>query len=114
MGNKVHVKKGDLVYVLTGKDSGKKGKVLAVETDKDMILVEGVNMATKHKKPKSRNQQGGRITQELHIHSSNAMLVCNKCDRPTKVAKDILANGEKTRKCKRCGEVIDTISPAAE
>lgn len=110
MANKVHVKKGDTVYVLSGKDKGKKGKVLSVNPDDSMVLVEGVNMTTKHVKPKSRYQQGGIIHQESPIYSSKVMLVCERCGAPTKVAKKVLESGEKSRACKKCGEVIDTIS----
>lgn len=111
---KVHVKKGDTVYVLTGKDNGKKGKVLDVFPDKGMVLVEGVNMSTKHKKPRGRYQQGGIVHQESPINSSKVMLVCDKCKRPTKVGKRILEDGEKARICKKCNEVIDILQEADE
>lgn len=107
MANKVHVKKEDTVLVLSGKDKGKKGKVLSVKPSTSQVIVEGVNMATKHKKPKSRYEQGGIIHQEASIHSSNVMLICNKCGKPTKVAKTILDNGEKARTCKNCNEIIE-------
>jgi large subunit ribosomal protein L24 len=107
LANGVHVKKGDTVYILSGKDRGKKGKVLAVKPDGNKVLVEGVNIVTKHKKPRSQYQQGGLIQQESPIHSSNVMLVCNKCKAPTKVGKKLLDNGQKARVCKKCGEVID-------
>ena len=115
---KVHVKKGDTVIVLSGKDRSdltkKKGKVLAVYPDKGMVLVEGVNMATKHKKPRSRYQQGGIIHQESPINSSKVMLVCSNCGAPTKVAKKILDNGQKARQCKKCKEIIDIIKEDKE
>ena len=109
MANKVHVKKGDTVLVLSGKDKGKKGKILAVNPDDEMVLVEGVNMSTKHKKPRSRYQQGGIIHQESPIYSAKVMLVCERCSSPTKVGKRVMDNGEKARVCKKCGEVIDTV-----
>jgi len=109
LANKVHVKKGDTVVVLSGKDRGKEGKVLSVLSDKSMVLVEGVNIATKHKKPKSAYQQGGIIHQEAHINSSNVMLKCNKCGKATKIGKRILENGEKARVCKKCEQDIDII-----
>ncbi len=113
MANKIHVKKDDNVFVLTGKDSGKSGKVLKVNSDKSTVIVEGVNMGVKHQKPKGRNQQqGGIIKQEAPINSSNVMLVCDKCKRPTKVGRKILASGEKVRVCKACDEIIDTVSKA--
>lgn len=114
MANKVHVKKGDTVIVLTGKDryslTKKKGKVLSVDREKNQVIVEGINMSTKHKKPRGRYQQGGIIHQEAPIHVSNVMLVCEKCSNPTKVGKKFLENGQKARVCKKCGEIIDIIS----
>lgn len=109
MANKVHVKKDDTVLVLSGKDRGKKGKVLSVNPSTSQLIVEGVNMATKHKKPKGRYEQGGIIHQETAVHSSNVMLVCGKCGKPTKVAKKILDNGEKARTCKNCDEIIEIV-----
>jgi large subunit ribosomal protein L24 len=110
--SKIHVKKDDKVFVLTGKDAGKSGKVLDVVPEKGRVIVEGVNMSTKHKKPRGRNQQGGIVHQESPISSSNVMLVCSKCKRPAKVGRKILENGEKVRVCKACGEVVDTIRQA--
>jgi len=109
MKNKVHVKKGDTVYVLNGKDRGKKGKVLKVLPSKQMVIVEGVNMVSKHVRPRSELQQGGIIQREAPIYAAKVMLVCNKCGAPTKVGKKILENGSKARVCKKCGEVIDII-----
>lgn len=109
MANKVHVKKEDHVLVLSGKDKGKKGKVLSVNPSTSQVIVEGVNMSTKHKKPRGRYQQGGIVHQESAINSSNVMLVCDKCGKPTKVAKKILDNGQKVRTCKQCDEIIDVI-----
>jgi large subunit ribosomal protein L24 len=111
---KVHVKKGDTVYVLSGKDRGKKGKVLKVIPDRGMVLVEGVNMTTKHKKPRNRYQQGGIIHQEAPIYSAKVMLVCERCGRPTKVKKELLDNGTKSRICKKCNETIDIIREAKD
>lgn len=114
MKNKVHVKKGDQVLVLSGKDRGKKGKILSVLPSVMRVLVEGVNMSTKHKKPKNRTQQGGIIHQEAPISSSNVMLICSKCEKPTKVSKQILNNGDKVRVCKKCDETIDVIKEVAK
>jgi large subunit ribosomal protein L24 len=114
LAKSVHVKKGDTVYVLSGKDKGKKGKVLSVNPDDMMVLVEGVNMSTKHKKPKGRYQQGGIIHQESPINSSKVMLVCGSCKAPTKIKKELHNDGQKDRVCKRCGEVIDTQKESKE
>lgn len=107
--NKVHVKKGDTVIVLNGKDANKKGKVLAVYPDASRVLVEGVNMSTKHRRARTQTQQSGIIHQESPIHSSKVMLVCPRCGKPTRVGKKVLENGEKNRVCKKCDEIIDTI-----
>lgn len=114
MANSVHVKTGDTVYVLSGKDKGKKGKVLHVNPNDMTIIVEGINVSTKHKKPTGRNQQGGIIHQESPINSSKVMLVCGRCKAPTKVGKLVHENGQKDRVCKKCGEVLDTQKEAKE
>lgn len=109
---KIHVKKGDTVYMISGGegktgDKGKKGKVLKTFPSTGMILVEGVNMSTKHKKPRGRYQQGGLVHQESPVHASKAMLVCPKCGDRTRVAKEVFDDGSKVRKCKKCGEHVD-------
>jgi large subunit ribosomal protein L24 len=106
--SKVHVKKEDNVYVLSGKNAGKTGKVLKVMAEEGRVIVEGVNMSVKHKKPRGRSQQGGIINQESAISSSNVMLVCGKCKRPSKTGSRI-ENGAKVRYCKACGETIDVV-----
>lgn len=110
---KVHVKKGDTVYVLNGKDGGKKGKVMSVSPSEDpkenKVLVEGVNIVTKHVKPKQGMRQGGLVHQESPINASKVMLICSKCNKPTKVGHKFLDNGSKARVCKKCGETIDVI-----
>ncbi|MGE4282940.1 MAG: 50S ribosomal protein L24 [Clostridia bacterium] len=105
--NKVHVKKGDTVLVLSGKDKGKKGKVLTVYPKDNKVIVEGVNMATKHTKPRKQGQTGGIIHQESPVYAAKVMHVCNKCGKPTRVARKILDNGDKVRVCKHCGEVFN-------
>lgn len=112
MANKVHVKKGDTVLVLSGEDKGKKGKVLRVLPSSGRVIVEGVNMVKKHVKPRSVNQQGGIINQEAPISSSKVMLICSKCKQPTKVGKLILEDGQKARVCKKCKEIIDMVKEA--
>jgi large subunit ribosomal protein L24 len=106
--SKVHVKKDDNVFVLSGKNAGQTGKVLKVLPEEGRVIVEHVNMSVKHKKPRGRNQQGGIITQESAIASSNVMLVCAKCKRPSKTGARI-ENGIKVRYCKACGETIDVV-----
>ena len=104
---KLNIKKDDTVVVITGKDKGKKGKVMSVLPSKGTALVEGVNLATKHKKPRKQNEQGGIIKQEAPIQLSNVMLVCSKCGKATRPAKKILEDGRKVRVCKKCGDTLD-------
>lgn len=106
MNKKLHVKKGDNVVVLSGKDKGKKGKVLTVLPKRDMVIVEGVAMATKHKKPRAQGEVGGIIHQETPIRACKVMNVCNKCGAPTRIARKVLEGGEIVRVCKKCGEMI--------
>lgn len=105
----MHIKTGDTVFVLSGKDRGKKGKVIRAYPKKDRVIVEGVNMVTKHKKPKSVQEPGGLVHQEAPIHISNIMCVCDKCKTPSRISRKILENGQKVRVCNKCGEVIDVI-----
>lgn len=107
---KVHVKINDNVFVLTGKDAGKNGKVLHVDSKKNRVIVEGVNMCTKHKKPDMRNQTGGIIQQEGSIHASNVMVICPKCKRPSKMGFKLTENGEKVRVCKACDGILESVS----
>ena len=99
------IKKGDTVQVITGKDKGKEGKVIAVKKGK--VIVEGVNMVTRHVKPRNQTQQGGRIEQEGPIFVSNVMLYCDKCKRPVRAGKKLLEGGGKIRVCTKCGEPFD-------
>ena len=103
----VHVRRGDMVAVLGGKERGKRGKVLRVTPAAGRVLVEHVNMIKKHQRPTQRLRQGGIIEREGFIHLSNVMVVCGKCDRPSRTGTQMLADGRKVRVCKRCGESID-------
>nr|WP_148276021.1 50S ribosomal protein L24 [Thermacetogenium phaeum] len=102
----MHVRKGDTVYILTGKDAGKRGKVLQAIPSRRKVIVEGVNVVKKHTRPTKALPQGGIVEKEAPIDSSNVMLVCTKCDKPTRVAKK-LVDDRYYRACKRCGEIID-------
>ncbi len=103
----MHVKKGDTVIVITGKDKGKKGRVLAAYPKKDRVLVEGINLVKKHSRPSQANPQGGIITQEAPIHVSNVSLIDPKSGKPTRIGYKVLDNGKKVRVAKKSGEVID-------
>lgn len=100
------VRKNDLVVVIAGNYRGKRGRVLKVFPKKDRIIVEGVNFIKKHTKPSPKNPQGGIIQMEAPIHVSNVMVVCSKCNSPTRVGRKILEDGSKLRVCKKCGEML--------
>ena len=99
MKNKVHVKTGDNVIVLSGKDRGKKGKVLEVSPKEGKIIVEGLNIAKKHLKPRRAGQAGGIVKVEAPLYACKVMAVCPKCGKPTRLAHKI-ENGVKSRVCK--------------
>jgi len=103
----MRIKKGDIVLVTTGKDAGKKGKVLRVLPAANKVVVEGINRVKKHQKPNRAIPQGGILRMETPMHASNVMLLCNKCDKPTRIGSKILDNQEKVRVCRNCGEIID-------
>jgi large subunit ribosomal protein L24 len=102
----MHVKTGDKVMVITGKDKGKTGVILASFPKKNRVLVEGVNIAKKHSKPSQMNPQGGIINQEAPIHVSNVMPIDPKTGEPTRVGVKV-ENGNKVRYAKKSGEVLD-------
>ena len=102
--NKVHVKTGDTVVILSGKDKGKQGKVLQVAPKEGKVIVEGLNVARKHVKPRNAQQQGGIVDAEAAMDASKVMAVCPKCGKPTRVAHKFLEDGTKVRVCKSCGE----------
>ena len=102
---KLHIKKGDTVYVNAGNDKGKTGKVLSVDPSKDRALVEGINMVSKHTKPNSKQPQGGIIKQEAPIHVSNRNLIDPKSGKPTRVGHR-MEGDKKIRYAKKSGEEI--------
>ncbi len=105
--NKIHVKKGDTVEIISGKDIGKKGKVMSTYPKAGKILVQGVNMLTKHVKPRGAGQPGGIVHQEGPLYASKVMVVCKKCNKPTRIGKRILEDGKKVRYCKKCNETFN-------
>ena len=104
--NTISIKKDDLVVVLSGKDKGKQGKVLSVIPSESKVVVEGVNVATKHKKAASQTEQGGIVKKEAPIYACKVQRVCPKCNKPTRPAHKLLADGKKVRVCKKCGAEI--------
>lgn len=104
---KLHVKTGDKVRVLSGKDKGKEGVVLRAIPQKERVVVEKVNMMKKAIRPTQQNPQGGISTMEAPIHVSNVMLVCPECNQATRVNRVKNEEGKKVRVCKKCGKTID-------
>lgn len=104
--NKLHIKTGDTVVVLSGKERGKKGKVLAVSPKESKVIIEGVNMCTKHVKPRRQGQAGGIVKAEAAMYACKVQAVCPKCGKPTRIGHKILEDGSKVRVCKNadCGE----------
>ncbi len=105
--HKIHIMKDDKVKVLTGKDSGKIGKVLKVDRKKQRILVENINITKHHTRPNAQNRQGGIIEVEAAVNSSNVMLMCSKCIKPVRIKMLQLDDGKKVRVCRKCNEQID-------
>jgi len=103
----MHLKKGDTVIVLSGKDKGKKGKILNVSPDKDKVVVERVAVVKKHQRP-TRNFQGGIIEKPLPLFASKVMLVCPRCSQPTRVKIEMVQD-KRVRACKQCEEMIDKV-----
>jgi large subunit ribosomal protein L24 len=101
----MHVKKGDKVMVISGKDKGKTGVILTAFPKQDRVIVEGVNIIKKHMKPNQANPQGGIVTQEAAIHVSNVMLIDPKTGEPTRVGYKV-EDGKKVRVAKKSGEII--------
>ena len=102
----MNVRSDDIVIVLSGKDKGKQGKVLHAYPTAGKVIVEGVNVAKKHKKPRKQGEQGGIVKMETPIYACKVMRVCPKCSKPTKYAVKILDDGSKVRVCRKCGETI--------
>lgn len=101
------IKKGDRVQVLTGRDKGKRGEVIAVMPTENRALVQGVHMVKRHTKPRGMNQPGGIVEKEAPIHLSNLALIDPKSDKPTRVGFRLLEDGTKVRVAKPSGEVLD-------
>ena len=96
-----------MVQVITGKEKGKSGKVIAVYTKKERVMIEKLNMVKRHMKPGAQSRQGGILEREAPIHISNLQLICTKCTDPSRVGYRILDDNRKVRYCKKCNEVID-------
>ena len=100
--NNLHVKTGDTAVVLSGKEKGKRGKILSVNPKKGMVVIEGVNMVKCHTKPRRQGEEGGIVKREAPLYASKVQVVCSKCGKGTRVAHKI-TDGKKQRVCKHCG-----------
>lgn len=106
---KHHVRKGDIVEVISGRERGKRGKVLRVITEESKVVVEKLNMIKRHTKPSQANQQGGILEREGKIHISNVLPVDPKTSKPSRISRKKLEDGSSVRVTKRSGEILDTI-----
>ena len=104
--NNLHVKTGDNVMVISGKDKGKTGKVLQTSPKEGKVIVEGLNMVTKHVKPRRVGEAGGIVQAEGALYASKVQVVCPHCGKPTRVGHKVLKDGSKERVCKKCGEAL--------
>lgn len=107
-GTKLNIRKNDKVKIIAGKDKGKIGKVLSVDSKKGRLVVESVNMMKHHKRPDAKFREGGIIEKEAALSRSNVMLMCSKCVKPVRVKTKQLENGGRARMCGNCNELIDT------
>jgi large subunit ribosomal protein L24 len=101
------IKKNDVVAVIAGKDKGKSGRVISVFPKKDRVLVEKVNFVKRHTRPRGQTHKGGILERESPIHISNVMVLCGKCEKPTRIGKLQLQDGKRVRVCRKCGESLD-------
>ena len=106
MMNKMSIKKDDTVVVITGKDKGQRGKVLTVIPKEGKVVVEKINLVSRHTKPRKQGDEGGIIQKEAPLYACKVMRVCPKCNKPTRPAHKLLEGGKKVRVCKKCGAEI--------
>jgi len=106
MGNKVHVKKDDTVIVISGDDKGKKGKVVEVSPKEGKVIVNGVNIVSKHAKPRKQGEQGGILKVEGAMYADKVQIFCEKCGKGVRIKHGTDSKGNKTRVCAKCGAVL--------
>lgn len=104
------IRKNDIVKVIAGRELGKVGRVIRVDQEREKVFVEKVNLVKRHSKPGKINPQGGIIEKEAPLACSNVMIMCDKCNKPTRVAVTVMVNSEgkntRTRTCKKCGDAL--------
>ncbi|MBM3254291.1 MAG: 50S ribosomal protein L24 [Candidatus Omnitrophica bacterium] len=101
-----HIKKNDMVFVISGKDKGKTGKVIKVFLDEAQALIQGINFVKKHQRRTQQDQQGGIIQKEMPVSISKLLLVCPKCNKPNRSKAKVLEDGSRLRLCSKCNEII--------
>lgn len=106
LGKNLHVKKGDTVMVVAGKDKAKTGKIIQILSKKDGVIVEGLNIVKRHTRARG-NESGGIVEKEAPVHISNVMVYCEKCKKPVRTRTTVLEDGKKARVCVKCGESFD-------
>ena len=109
---KIRLRKGDEVIVLAGKDKGRRGKIIGTSPDRGTVIVEGLNMVTRHQRPRGRTgrtpgAQLGAIQKPSPLSISKVVLVCPKCGKEAKIASTVVSDGSRGRMCKKCGELVD-------
>ena len=104
--NTLKIKSGDTVAVISGREKGKKGKVLSVDPKAGMLVVEGVNMISRHTKPRRQGDPGGIIKLEGRLRACKVQILCKGCKKPTRIGYQVLTDGTKERVCKHCGDIL--------
>ena len=104
---KLHVKKNDLVMVVSGKEKGKSGRILKVMPEKEKVIIEKINFIKRHARPHGKQRQGGILEKEAPVHTSNVMLLCEKCNKPVRIGHRVVEGSKKARYCRKCGEIFD-------
>ncbi len=107
MSAKTKLKKGDEVYIISGKDRGRRGKIQRVLSSEGAVIIEGLNLAKKHAKPTKASPQGGVIDKALPVKVAKVMLVCSGCNQPTRFRRQQAVDGAKVRICQHCGRTLD-------
>ena len=100
------IRKNDVVVVMTGKDKGKRGKILTVLPSESRVIVENINLVKKARRKTQQDQKGGIVDIESPLHMSNVMLYCKQCDKPRRFRVNVLKDGTKIRECKKCGSAL--------
>jgi large subunit ribosomal protein L24 len=104
---KTQIRKNDIVKVISGREKGKVGRVLKIDREKGRVFVEKVNLVKRHAKPGKTTPQGGIVEKEAPLAYSNLLIMCDKCNKPTRISMAVDGDGKRSRVCKRCGDVLE-------